>query len=152
MLFANGTLPVNQAAQEGQDAVFQCTVKTLTSDFSSGVLIQYEPVNGTADPWQCDLFECVCHGSCRSRTSIQVDRMSLLVEYSIEVTIPSVVPADNGAVVSCILLNNAVIQWRRDATLTVIPATVIPATQSKGSYNIVHAEIIMLYGAKLWPQ
>ena len=147
MLFANGSLPVNQTAQEGQDAVFQCTVKTLTSDFNSGVLIQYEPVNGTADPWQCVLFECACRGSCRSRLSIQEDRMSTLVEYNIEVTIPNVVPADNGAVVTCLLLNNNVTQWRGDATLTVIPATVIPTTQSKGSYNnniiIVHVEIIM---------
>ena len=155
VLFANGSLPVNQTAQEGQDAVFQCTVKTLTSDFNSGVLIQYEPVNGTADPWQCVLFECACRGSCRSRLSIQEDRMSTLVEYNIEITIPNVVPADNGAVVSCLLLNNNVTQWRGDATLTVIPATVIPTTvipttvipttQSKGSYNniIVHVEIIM---------
>ena len=123
MLFSNGSLPLNQTAREGQDAVFQCIIKTLTSDFSSGVLIQYEPVNGTADPWQCVLFECACRGSCRSSLSIQEDRMSLLVEYNIEITVPSVVPADSGAVVSCLLLNNNVTQWRGDATLTVVPAT-----------------------------
>ena len=112
---------MNQTAQEGQDAIFQCTMKTLDGDFTSGVLIQYVPVNGTADPWQCVLFQCVCRGSCRSGISIQSQRdpSELLIEYRVEITIPSVVPADSGAVVSCLLLNNNVTQWRGDAALTV---------------------------------
>ena len=112
---------MNQTAQEGQDAIFQCTMKTLDGDFTSGVLIQYVPVNGTADPWRCVLFQCECRGTCRSGISIQSQRdpSKLLIEYRVEITIPSVVPADSGAVVSCLLLNNNVIQWRGDATLTV---------------------------------
>ena len=116
---------MNQTAQEGQDATFQCTMKTLDGDFTSGVLIQYVPVNGTADPWLCVLFQCVCRGSCRSGISIQSQRDSSdqFIEYRVEITIPSVAPADSGAVVSCLLLNNNVTQWRGDATLTVVPDT-----------------------------
>ena len=121
---------MNQTAQEGQDAIFQCTMQTLDGDFTSGVLIQYVPVNGTADPWLCVLFQCVCRGSCRSGISIrsQRDPSDQLIEYRVEITIPNVVPADSGAVVSCLLLNNNVTQWRGDATLTVVPDTVLTAS------------------------
>ena len=126
MLFANDSLPVNETVQEGADAVFECVMgASFSTAFSTGVHIQYE-LNGTVDPWLCQGFECICRGSCRSEISgRQVNSVLLSKQYSYEIRVPSVVATENGALISCALLNDNVTQWRREATLTVVPTTLL---------------------------
>ena len=125
-LFTNGSLPANETVEEGRDAVFECIMGAyfLTEFSTSGVRIQYEQ-NGTVDPWLCQRFECTCGGSCRSEITWKVNSALQFIEYSYEIRVPSVATAESGAVVSCALLYNNVTQWKREATLTVVQATLL---------------------------